>query len=97
MTEFTASEKILAESTLCIMLLRGRNSQDEALYAYIAVSVDRLDAFMAAQDRSDFSPEEYGTILASGTGEPSPEVQDAMERDYGFTHDNMAYLRKSND
>lgn len=89
MTELTRSEKILAEKTVCILLVRGENAEGEAIFAYVAVRADKMEAFMEAQKSDTFYPEDYGMIIESGVGEPSEEVKAKMRDEYGFNHDAM--------
>ncbi len=89
MTELSRSERILAEKTVCVLLVRGENEGGAPIYAYLAVRADRLQDFIRAQNSGAFSPEDYGVIIESGEGEPAVEVRQRMERDYGFNHDNM--------
>lgn len=89
MAKLSASEQIIAEKTVCILLIRGESPQGGALYAYIAVRADRLQEFMEAQKSGTFFPEDYGMILESGEGEPTPEVKAKMTQEYGFNHDAM--------
>ena len=89
MTDLSRSDKILAEKTVCVLLVRGEDPSGQPIFAYVGVRADRLEAFMAAQRSGLFYPEEFGVIIESGTGDPSPEVRIKMERDYGFNHDAM--------
>jgi hypothetical protein len=92
MAKLTRSEQRIAEKTVCILLMRGTNPAGERLYAYVAVRADRLQDFMAAQTQPSFVLEEYGVVLESGLGEPSLEVQEKMQKDYGFNHEQMVFL-----
>lgn len=89
MTELTRSEKILAEKTVCVLLVRGEDPEGKPIFAYVGVRADRLQEFMAAQQSGTFYPEEYGVIIEAGEGEPSAEVRKKMETEYGFNHDAM--------
>ena len=89
MTELNRSEKLLAERTVCVLLVRGESPEGGAVYAYVAVRADRLNEFVEAQKQEPFYPDEYGVIIESGVGEPSEEVRTRMERDYGFNHQAM--------
>lgn len=89
MTELTRSEKILAEKTVCVLLVRGEDPEGKPIYAYVGVRADRLQEFMAAQQSGTFYPEEYGVIIEAGEGEPNAEVRKKMETEYGFNHDAM--------
>ncbi len=89
MSKLTTSEQIIAEKTVCILLIRGENPEGTKLYAYVAVRADKLESFMEAQKSGTFFPEDYGIILESGEGEPSDDVKAKMTKEYGFNHDSM--------
>ena len=89
MAKLTASEQIIAEKTVCILLIRGENPEGGKMYAYVAVRADKLEAFMEAQKSGTFFPEDYGMILESGENEPNDEVKTRMTQEYGFNHDAM--------
>lgn len=89
MDELSRSEKILAEKTVCVLLVRGEDPGGQPIYAYVGVRADKLKPFMEAQANGLFYPEEYGVVVASGTGEPDAETRERMERDYGFNHEAM--------
>ncbi len=89
MANLTRSERIIAEKTVCILLVRGEDPDGESMYAYVAVRADKLEPFMEAQKNGTFYPEDYGVVVESGIGEPSEEVRTRMETDYGFNHEGM--------
>ena len=89
MSDLSRSEKILAEKTVCVLLVRGEDPNGAPIYAYVGVRADKLKAFMEAQNSGLFYPEEHGVIIESGFGEPSEDVRLKMERDYGFNHAGM--------
>jgi hypothetical protein len=79
-----------AEETVVILLVRGEAPTTGApIFAYVAVRADRAPAFMEAQSSEVFHPEDFGVIIESGEGEPSAEIQEMMEREYGFDHRDM--------
>ena len=88
-SELSRSEKMIAEKTVCILLVRGENDDGQPIYAYVGVRADRLEDFMQAQNSGTFYPEEYGVIIESGEGEPSEDVKEKMRKEYGFNHDTM--------
>lgn len=88
-TDLNRSEKMLAERTVCVLLVRGESPEGEPVYAYVAVRADRLNEFVEAQAKEPFYPDEFGVIIESGIGDPSDEVRARMERDYGFNHQAM--------
>jgi hypothetical protein len=87
--KLSRSEQVLAEKTMCILLLRGDDVDGGKIYAYVAIRADKLEEFMAAQKKGVFYPEEYGVIIESGSGEPSDEVKQKMTSEYGFNHESM--------
>jgi hypothetical protein len=90
--KLTTSEQIIAEKTVCILLVRGENPEGEKIYAYVAVRADKLEEFMQAQKTGTFYPEDYGIIVESGEGDPSEEIKRKMTEEYGFNHDAMLNL-----
>lgn len=89
MSDLSRSEKILAEKTVCVLLVRGEDPDGAPIYAYVGVRADKLKEFMEAQNSGLFYPEEHGVIIESGHGEPSGDVRTKMELDYGFNHEGM--------
>lgn len=89
MTKLSTTEKIIAEKTVCILLVRGESQDGAPIYAYVAVRADKLEEFMEAQKKGTFYPEDYGLIVEAGEGEPSAEVRAKMEKEYGFNHAGM--------
>lgn len=88
-SELSRSDKILAEKTVCVLLVRGEDPEGKPIYAYVGVRADKLKSFMEAQTQGTFYPEEHGIVIESGEGLPTPEVRERMERDYGFNHEGM--------
>jgi len=91
-SDLSRSEKILAEKTVCVLLVRGADPDGAPLYAYVGVRADKLKVFMEAQQEGLFDPEEHGVIIEAGEGEPSAEVRAKMEKEYGFNHDAMMHV-----
>lgn len=89
MTKLTRSEQIIAEKTVFVLLVRGESPDKKPIYAYVAVRADKLEEFMEAQKTGMFYPEDYGVIIESGEGEPTPEIREKMEKEYGFNHELM--------
>lgn len=88
-SDLSRSEKMLAEKTVCVLLVRGEDPDGKPIYAYVGVRADKLKEFMEAQQKGMFYPEEHGVIIEAGEGEPNAEVREKMERDYGFNHEGM--------
>src|SRR6186713_82991 len=89
LNELSRSDKILAEKTVCVLLVRGEDPDGKPIYAYVGVRADKLQEFMEAQSKGLFYPEEHGVVIESGEGIPSLEVRARMEKDYGFNHEGM--------
>lgn len=89
LSQLSRSEQILAEKTVCVLLVRGESPTGDPIYAYTAVRLDKLESFMKAQQSGTFYPEDYGVIIESGEGEPTDEIRAKMEREYGFNHNLM--------
>lgn len=89
MSKLSRTEQIIAEKTVCILLVRGENLEGERIFAYMAVRADKLESFIEAQKSGTFYPEEYGIVIEAGVGEPSGEVKEKMTKEYGFNHDAM--------
>ena len=89
MSDLSRSEKMLAEKTVCVLLVRGEDPDGAPIYAYVGVRADKLKEFMEAQNSGMFYPEEHGVIIEAGAGEPTAEVREKMEREYGFNHEGM--------
>jgi len=85
----TLAERIIAEKTVCILLIRGEDPDGSPIYAYVAVRADQLQSFMAAQGSGTFYPEDYGVIIEAGEGEPSEEVRHKMKTEYNFDDEAM--------
>jgi hypothetical protein len=86
MSELSRTDKILVEKTVCVLLVRGESTNGEPVYAYVGVRANKLDDFIKAQSAGTFYPEDHGVVIASGVGEPTDEVKQRMETDYGFDH-----------
>ena len=89
MSKLSPSEQIIAEKTVCILLVRGENPDGKPIFAYVAVRADKLEPFMEAQKSGMFYPDDFGVIVESGEGDPSAEVRKKMETEYGFNHQMM--------
>lgn len=89
MSKLSRTEQIIAEKTVCILLVRGESPDSKKIFAYLAIRADKLEAFMEAQKQGTFYPEDYGIVIEAGEGEPSDEVKQKMTKEYGFNHESM--------
>lgn len=92
MSKLTRTEQIIAEKTVCVLLVRGESPDGKKIFAYIAIRADKLESFMEAQKQGTFYPEDYGIILETGEGEPSDDIKMRMTTEYGFNHEAMLDL-----
>ena len=89
MSKLSRSEQIIAEKTVCILLVRGETPSGDKIFAYVAIRADKLEAFMDAQKKGTFYPEDFGIVIEAGEGEPSEEIKAKMTSEYGFNHEAM--------
>ena len=92
MSKLSRTEQIIAEKTVCVLLVRGESPEGAPIYAYLAIRADKLESFMEAQKSGTFFPEDYGIIIETGEGEPTDDVKARMTKEYGFNHDAMLDL-----
>ena len=92
MSKLSRTEQIIAEKTVCVLLVRGESPEGKKIYAYLAIRADKLESFMEAQKSGTFFPEDYGIVIETGEGEPSDEVKAKMTKEYGFNHETMMDL-----
>lgn len=81
------SQRIIAEKIGTIFLLEGKDNDDIAMFVYIGVEGTHLEQFLQAIDNNNFNPENYGIILASGMGIPTPWVKKQIEEKFNITFD----------
>ncbi len=79
-------EKPIEETDLMnevVVLLQGNNMFGDQIYSYVKLD---LNGFRALRDamigRKDFTPSDYGEVVAAGRGEPSQELRDEMRVQY---------------
>lgn len=77
------------KKTVCVLLVRGDDTDGNNRFAYMAVRADKLPEFIEAQKSGSFYPEDYGIVIETGEGEPSVEVRQKMHHEYGFNHEAM--------
>lgn len=84
---------MIAEKSVCVVLIQGNGIDNEPIWAYVAVRLIDMEKFMESQSRGNFDPEEYGVIIEAGEGATPPEeIQTKMAEEYGFNHDKMLNL-----
>lgn len=79
----TLPQRILAETLTFVCFIRTRDETGLYWWVYLAVPGMRMEQLQHMADKENFVPEHYGKVLARGYDEPSAEVQETMEKDYG--------------
>lgn len=68
-----------------VILLQGKNSFGDDIYSYLKVTIRNFYALTEfVKSRGDFIPSEYGSVIAAGTGEPSPALRAEMAVTYNL-------------
>lgn len=93
----THQQKILAKDLFSICLVKGTTPDGQVGYTYVAVPMDKVEAFAIAQAKGNFTPAEFGSILAAGYGEPPEDVRQRMVDDFGFNHEEMLVFPNAQD
>ncbi len=69
-----------------VVLLEGNNLFGDKVYCYLQLTCANLkEIFRKIQASENFKPSEYGDVVASGRGEPPPEVKAAMHSEHEIT------------
>lgn len=88
-SKLSTIQQLIAEKTVCVLLVRGEDTDGNSRFAYMAVRADKLPEFIEAQNSGSFYPEDYGIVIETGEGEPSVEIRQKMRDEYGFNHEAM--------
>lgn len=73
----------LFRDEFAVLLLQGQNSEGERIFSYVRVTMPQIKRIYAALSSGrDFSPSEFGTVIASGSGEPSEELRMRMAAEH---------------
>jgi hypothetical protein len=68
-----------------VVLLQGKNAYGDPIYSYLQLTLRRFRELReAAKGGRDFSPSEYGSVLAAGQGSPSAELRSEMAVTYNL-------------
>ncbi len=68
-----------------VILLNGKSSLGEPTYTYLKLSLGKLVELRdVMKSGKDFIASNYGEVLASGIGEPPPELKKRMADDYNM-------------
>lgn len=89
--KLTHTEKAALDQTICVFLLRGYSPDGDRQFAYIAMNGLKVGDFRKAMSKKgvEVDIEKFGSIIESGLGDPSPELMQRMEKEYGVNHKDM--------
>lgn len=69
----------LFKNEFAVILLQGKNSLGELIYSYVRVTLPNIKKlYSALNSGEDFSPSDFGTIIAKGKGDPPDELRAEM-------------------
>lgn len=82
------AQKIIGDKfnreTAVVLYVRGTTADGQPLYAYTALRPSEWSSFQeAVRRKQDVTLEQYGVVLHSGLGEPSPALKAEMKEKYG--------------
>lgn len=90
------TRRVQDETRVMVYFIPSYDDSGKKHYNYIAVNILLHDKLMQAL--ADGEIPDYAVVLATGEGEPSPEVKQKIRLYYGFDHEkSMAALEYSND
>ena len=88
------SDKEARDKFFVIMLIEAVAADDRPAFYYLAIKENMLGKFKKiSEKKQDFDLADYGSVVASGYGQPSPEVLEYMEANFGFNHAAAPRLR----
>ena len=68
-----------------VLLLQGKNIHKERVYSYVKLSILNLERLKnAIIKKEEFTPSDFGEVLAAGSGYPPPELRAEMGIQYGM-------------
>lgn len=86
------TEKIQFSNGKAISLFQGKRGDGMPIYTYIRM--DRQQ-YQKLQDdlgkKANLKLENYGEVLISGEGRPTPQEMEYMEREHGFSHKKIRF------
>jgi hypothetical protein len=76
-------DKLLDEEI--VILLQGKNSFGDPIFSYLKLSLRKFRELTEhVREHKDFTPSDWGTVIAAGTGDPSPELRAEMAITYNL-------------
>lgn len=75
----------LFKDEFAVILLQGKNSFGDMIYSYVKVGLPNIKLLYAAMNSGeDFSPSDFGEIIAAGKGMPTEEIRAEMANSYSM-------------
>lgn len=75
----------LFKDEYAVILLQGKNNFGDMIYSYVEVTLENIKRLYAALNSGeDFTPSDFGTIVASGTGLPPEELRREMSSNHNM-------------
>ena len=69
----------LFKDEYAIILLQGKNSFGDMIYSYVKVNLPNIKLlYSALNSGADFTPSDFGSIIAAGKGVPSEGLSNKM-------------------
>ena len=66
-----------------VILMQGKNTFGDRIFSYLKVTINDLKRMQAAATSgTPFNPSDFGTVVAAGKGEPTPEIRAEVESMY---------------
>jgi hypothetical protein len=73
----------LFKDEYAVLLLQGKNSFGDIIYSYLKVAMpDIKRLYEALHAGKGFNASDFGTVVAAGKGEPTPEVKSEIASTY---------------
>lgn len=92
-SDLTHAQRELAKQMQCMFYMQTMHPEHGPIYLYVVVRGDRAPAFRAALEQQDeIEVEQFGTIVASGHGQPTVEEMMKIEAQFGITHANIVQV-----
>lgn len=75
----------LFKDEYAVILLQGRNSFGDMIYSYVEVTLPNIKRLYAALNSGeDFTPSDFGTIIAAGKGHPPEGLRNEMDSSHNM-------------
>jgi hypothetical protein len=75
------NERLGAETV--VILMRGKNPFGDRIYSYLKLTLGDLKRMQTAVAQgAPFNPSDFGSVVAAGRGEPTPEIRAEIESLY---------------